>query len=270
MEFTGFHSDFRRYLSDEFEARSLRNPNYSLRAFARDLGLAVSTLTEIKKGKYGLSRARALAVGKKLRLSEEQCAHFLDLITIENSRSALDRELAEERVTSRLKRSVQSISVDSFKVISEWYHLAILELTELENFQPHVEWIARRLEISPIVVDQAIQRLERLGLLEVTSSSIKATGDFTAVGNGLPSEAIRKFHRQIIEKALAAIDLQNLENREVSSTVFSIQKNDLSEAKRELLKFRRSFAKKFTSTASKDKVYCLAMQFFDLAQGDTK
>lgn len=50
---------YQHYMLSEFEGRKSRNPGYSLRAFARDLGLAAPKLSEILRGKGGLSEASA-------------------------------------------------------------------------------------------------------------------------------------------------------------------------------------------------------------------
>jgi len=53
-------------LQKEFATRVARNKNYSLRAFARDLELAPSTVSEIMSGKYKLSDERLAEIYKKI------------------------------------------------------------------------------------------------------------------------------------------------------------------------------------------------------------
>ena len=52
---------FRFFLQQEFFQRQRRNPRYSLRAFARDLELSPSTLSEILNGRH---RPQAATIGK--------------------------------------------------------------------------------------------------------------------------------------------------------------------------------------------------------------
>ncbi|KYG62318.1 hypothetical protein AZI87_17495 [Bdellovibrio bacteriovorus] len=266
-----FYDDYRLYLSEAFETRRLRNPNYSMRAFARDLGLAVSTLIEVQKGKYGLSAARAREVATKLNLSQRQCEHFSDLLTAQFARSNEQRVMARKAIEHRINNFVQEVSLDSFKIISEWHHLAFLELMDLEKNHLDKARYAKKLGVSEKVIEDSLDRMSRLGLIEITANSVKPTSQFTSVNNNYNSEAVRGFHKQIIEKALYAVERQDNEKREVSSTLFSIKKQDFPAARKALMDFRREFASRFGTTENADDVCCLSIQFFSLlAQEDAR
>lgn len=263
-----FFDDYRRYLREAFDLRSSRNKSYSLRAFARDLGLAVSTLTELLNGKYGLSPERAVSVAKNLNLNDLQTQHFSNLVAMKYARKAEDKERARLAVEERLATPSQELTTDQFKTVSEWHHLAILELAELKGFVSDPVWMSKRLGLTLEVVQESLDRMERLGLITRNEGEIKPTGTFTSVGNGLASEAIREAHRQVIAKAAKALDSQEVEKREVSSTMFSIDTEDLPAAKEELMKFRRQFAMKYTKGKNPDSVYCLGIQLFSLLESE--
>lgn len=268
QETTFFPDNYRRYFTETFESRSMRNPSYSLRAFARDLDIGTSTLTEVLQGKYGLSKGRIEKVAKALQLSSDQTEHFSDLIARDHGRSEKDREEAALRIQLRLRHSIQTITLDGFKVISDWYHLALLELISLPSFKNDTEWMAKRLGLPELTIVEAIDRLERLELIEKTKTGILLTDDFTSIGNNTPSQAIRKFHSQILQKALTALEAQSVDERENSSTVFAINQEDLPEAKKKLLKFRREFSGLLSKNPNKNNVYCLSIQFFSLIQSE--
>ncbi len=267
MQETSFFPDnYRRYFTEAYENRSLRNPSYSLRALARDLGMGVSTLNELLKGKYGISKRRIEQVAQALELSAGQAEHFADLVAKEHARNPQDREAAARRVQERLQSSVQSITLDGFRAISDWHHLALLELISLPNFTNDTAWMSQRLGVSELTIVEALDRLERLALIERLKGGIRLTEDFSAIGTDTPSQAIRKFHRQILEKALVALETQTIEERESSSTVFAINKEDLPKAKKKLLQFRREFSRLLSTSPKKNNVYCLSIQFFNLLQ----
>lgn len=259
-----FYNDYRLYLTEAFETRRVRNPNYSLRAFARDLGLAVSTLAEVQKGKYGLSPVRAQEVASKLNLSQRQCEHFADLIAAQFARSKETRAQAQKAVENRITNFVQEVSLDSFKIVSEWHHMAFLELMDLEQHHLDKNRYAKKLGVSLDVIEDSLDRMSRLGLVELTENSVKPTSQFTSVNNNYNSEAVRSFHKQIIEKALYAIERQDNDKREVSSTLFSVKREDFPAARKALMDFRREFASKFGTTSNADDVCSLSIQFFSL------
>ena len=265
MSNTTYYSDHLKYLQEAYDNRVARNPSYSLRAFARDLGLATSTLTEIMKGKYGLSFERAFQVAEKMHLNETQCQHFAELFIIQFSRSEKAKKSARANVLARTTQVYQDLQEDSFRTISEWHHLAILELLEIEQHTYETSaLLAERLELPQDLLQESLQRLERLHLIELRKGRLLPTGEFTTVGNGRASEAIRHFHAQVLSRAQMALENQTVDEREFSSTVFSISKEDVSAAKKLLQTFRRDFAIRFSKTKSPDDVFCLSLQFFSL------
>ena len=58
--------------------RRSRNPRYSLRAYARDLGISVSHLSTIMNGRRKLSTLQAGKIAVKLQFPAEK---FIELVT---------------------------------------------------------------------------------------------------------------------------------------------------------------------------------------------
>jgi uncharacterized protein (TIGR02147 family) len=262
---TTYYSDYSKYFQEAYDSRVARNPSYSRRAFARDLGLATSTLTEVMKGKYGLSFKRAFQVAERMHLNESQCQHFAELFIVQFSRSEKAKKSARMNVLTRTNRIYQDLQEDAFRTISEWHHLALLELLEIEHHSYETTaLLAERLDLPQDLLQESLQRLERLNLIEIKKDRLVPTGEFTTVGNGRPSEAVRNFHNQILTRAQTALTHQNTEEREFSSTVFSFSKKDLTIAKQLLQDFRREFATRFSKEKTPDDVFCLSIQFFSL------
>lgn len=259
--------NYRDMLLQELEKRCRRNPQYSMRSFARDLSISPSRLSDVLKGRYGLSRVAAEQIAKKMEWEPLRRTYFCDLVASRHSRSDTQKKEAQKRL-KRLYRDLhaQQLSLDAFQLISDWYHYAILELTLTENFQSDTEWISQRLAVDQHLIESAIQRLLRLGLLEKTNRTLRATAASTFTPSGIPSEAIRKNHRQILRKAEAALETQSVQERDFSSVVLAVRKKDLPEAQEAIKAFRRQFDAQFSQATPKDEVYCLAVQFFNLTQ----
>ena len=71
---------YRSILKDELLRRIRQNPRYSLRAFARDLRLSPSRLSEVLSGKQGLSRQAAKAITERLGWRGSEAERFIDLV----------------------------------------------------------------------------------------------------------------------------------------------------------------------------------------------
>ena len=68
MDVIQLYQSYQDILKAELEKRQRANARYSLRAFARDLGVSPSNLSEILQRKAGLSRIKAQEIAKKLNL----------------------------------------------------------------------------------------------------------------------------------------------------------------------------------------------------------
>lgn len=254
-------------LRSELEQRLNSNSRYSLRAFARDLEMTPSQLSLIMNEKKGLSETSALRIAKKLSLNPKDTEIFCSLVLSLDSKSKAKR--AEALIKLSQLDLAKSITLDSFRVIADWYHFAIMELTMQKGFKSDLLYISNQLGISKFEAEQAIQRLERLDLIEKSNGRWRQTEIDLSTPNDIPSDAIKKFHKQVLQKAMDAITFQSTEDREISSLIIGINKTDLPKYKNIIRKFHReinSLAE--TKKNKRTHVYCLNTQFFGLSKGD--
>ncbi len=125
---------FRALLQRELLSRCRNNPRYSLRAFARSLEVEPSSLSQIINWKRPLTTKMKERLGRALGLTRDQLAK------IPSSERA--------QTGTSTEQAIQKLAHDTFAVISDWYHYAILELTYIDGFKSDAGWIALRLGIS--------------------------------------------------------------------------------------------------------------------------
>jgi uncharacterized protein (TIGR02147 family) len=155
------------------------------------------------------------------------------------------------------------LDMDAHALIADWYHFAILELTEVEDFQPSFEWVAKRLAMSVEEVTQAVNRLVTMGLLVVTPDEWRQTEKDLQAGSGIASKTVREHHRQILRKAEASLEECPLAARDLSEITFGFEPDRMDEAIEEIKCFRRGFMERFESQSPK-RIYSIAIQFFPL------
>lgn len=259
---------YRSFLERELEGRRQKNPAYSLRAFARSLAMPASKLSQVMRGICGLSRNSALRLSEKLGLDTQDQEYFVALVESEHSRSEIDRNLAQMRVRTLRATGYDQISLEKFRIIAEWHFFALLEITEVCDFQSHPEWIASRLGITPERAREAVALLLKHGLLThaADGQALRQTHAYLATPTDTPSQSIRKHHAQILAKAAHALEEVDITERDFSALTMAVDVTRLAEAKDALLKFRREFCEGQDKASKKNRVYCLAMQFFPLDQ----
>lgn len=176
--------DYRVWLMDQFAQKKTRNPSYSLRAFARDLGISPTCLSEVPAKKRDLSKRNVLRISDRMALSPKQTNSLLSQAGLK-----ADKQLEKEEFFQ--------LSEDMFKVISDWYYFAITDLCKLKEQSADPNAIAKRLGISKLEAKNAIARLKRLELLEERNGILNSTAATLSTTREIPSSAIRKYHKQI-------------------------------------------------------------------------
>ncbi|MDA9951439.1 TIGR02147 family protein [Oligoflexaceae bacterium] len=257
---------FRTFLKDEICKRQQMQSTYSMRKFAKDIGVSPSLLSEVLNRKHCFSVKSAESISNKLGLKGVEKNLFFNLVKSENSRNKFIRDDAKVRVKEiQVNHAQKMIENDVFHLIADWYHLAVMSLLETKDFKSDVGWIAKRLKISIIQAENALNRLVRFKMISFRSGIYSINHSSTSTSDDIPSEAIRKFQSQVLKKAQLSLYHHDVSSREIATMVMSVRKDKLEEAKKELKSFRRRFCRKFDcSDRSADDVYAFHTSFFNL------
>ncbi len=255
---------YQKILNEEFEMRLNRNSAYSLRAFARDLGISHSSLSRVLTGEQGLSAEKTALIAKKLNFSQQESTRFKSLVLAACARSPQAREWARLKL-KETDTSEAQVSLEYFRAISDWWHFAIIELTQVKDFQSDPKWISERLQIPLADTKEAIARLLKLELMEISpTGKLLKNVEFRATPSGTPDRSIKMNHQQILKKAEAALFEQSAEERDFSNITFAMNTETLAWAQKELKKFRRALTRRLAADQNKDRLYSLAIQLFAL------
>jgi transcriptional regulator with XRE-family HTH domain len=246
-------------LQAELLKRCRSNSSYSLRAFARALRIEPSALSKILKGSRRVTPKMFAQLAKRLGLDPRQIERLKP--------RPHDPAYAAPR-SGGDAADYRQLTIDHFQVIAEWYHYAILELTQTRHFKSSPRWIARTLGITVSEVNAAVERLLRLGMLSIDPETGRwkdESGAITTVGNDFTAAAFRKLQTQVLQKALAALDETPFEERDQSSMTMAIDSKRLPEAKPLIRKFRRELCALLKSDGPLDRVYHLGVSLYPVS-----
>ena len=240
-----------RLLMDSFEEKKAKNPSYSLRAFSRDLGISVTAISEVMNRKRNLSKKNIEAMAEKLSLTPFQKESLIH----------------EKRKRPDVDVSWILLEEDRFKLISHWYYLAILNLSQTENNHHDISRISKRLGISETVTEGAIDRLTRLRLLEIKDGKLFRTTQPLTTSHDVPSRAVKNFHREMIELSKRSIDEVEILERDISGIVTPMSVSQLPEAKAILMECKNKISK-LSEGKKCEEVYSLSIQLFPLTKSE--
>jgi uncharacterized protein (TIGR02147 family) len=203
---------------------------------------------------------------KKLNFSNEELSYFHDLVELSQAKTESLKEVIRYRLSKyEENKSYKEIQEDIFKIIADWHHYAILELTFTKDFKNDIGWISKRLGISPLETRLAVERLLRLELLEEVAGTLKKTEINITTTQDVPSAALKKLTSQFLQKALEALEEQNIADRDFGTVTMAVDPRKIPEAKKMIKKFRRELCQ-FMESGTQREVYTFAAQLFKITK----
>ena len=245
---------FEDILKNELLRRQSINSSYSLRAYAKSLGIQASPLSAILKGKRPITNQMKIRLGSVLGLSIKQ------INSIPTMREYESREILVE---------FEQIDKDKFDLLSSSYNFAVLELFELVDYKSSLSWMAEKLGIAEELIEDSLKRLHRLGYLKKTGKkySLVNNNNFTtSLTPGLTDVFRKRYQKEIINCSLHAIDNIDISKRDHSSVTIAINENDLEEARALTKKYRTDMVKLLNKKSQKTAVYHLQIGFFPITK----
>lgn len=255
------NGEFRNFLQDELIERCQKNSKYSIRAFALKLGVESSSLSQILSGKRMISNAMVKRLAEKLDVSPDEVESF----------QKSNAKVKTSPLQPKHMENLQRVALDEFRAIADWYHYALLELTHLKDFEPDLKWVARALGIRVAEARVAMERLERLGYLEIKERTwVDNTDNLTNREDRFSDIAFRRLQHQVLEMALVALEEVPLEKRNHSSMTFSIDSKLLPLAKKKIQEFSWALCECLQASSQRDEVYQLGISFYPLTKSRSK
>lgn len=247
------------FIEHEFKKRKSNNPSYSLRAYAKNLGISPAILSQILNGKKELTPKVLSTIAPKLNLDNDIYSSFLDKQV---------KVKKERNIKSVDKNEMRKLDMETFNVISDWYHYAILELFYLDDFESDINWIAKKLKLSVIEVEKAIENLKSVRLINEEDGQLVPTDDYTVIDEyHFTSMAMRERQKQVLKLSAKKIEELNTNYRDHSSITITIDPALIPEIKDKIKVFRRSLGNFIAKNSKNNKaVYEIQISFFPITE----
>ncbi len=251
-------------LNREFQKRISRNARYSLRAYAKFLGLHSSALSRVLAGKLLLTPAKGVHIAGKLKLSSDESRIFLRSIFEAREHAEMKRIGPIGEVPS-LRPSVKKISQELHHHVATLKALSILQLTYVENFESTPAYVSSRLGFSVQEAEVMMALLLDIGLLKRDELGVLTSVDLhmTTVENEETNEVRRKLQAEILKRSLQSLNNDDFAQRLHYGMTMAIDPAKLQLAREKLMSFMELLADELGS-ASPTRVYQLALSLYPL------
>ena len=262
------------FLRSTLQDKSEVNSSYSLRAFAKKLGLSAGALSSILNRKKKLSVERGYEVAKALGLNTEETEYFMALIQLEGAKSEALKIQYLEKVKNLNPKISQSknlkqtiLSLEHFKLISSWYGLAVLELISSPVGEWNAKSISKKLRLTKLDTELTLERLLKLELIEEAGSgAFKRSVETVMITSQVPSDALRKYYEGVHGESLKSIKEQSPAEKVIGAQVFSFDTSQLEEVRRLTNSYLDSLNDLAATGKNKTEVYQAIANVFRLSE----
>ncbi|AUN99403.1 TIGR02147 family protein [Bacteriovorax stolpii] len=242
------------WLENLLAEKTKKNPQFSLRAFAKMVDVSPAVLSRVLSGKRKMTFNLATRIADALHMGPMERETLYSFFT--------DPQTVEEKTD----RHEKELSIDCFNAMKEWYHYGITQLLFMQSFQEDPKWIAKMLSITELEAKMAIERLLRLGILDRDEEGkLFRTSTHLSTSTDIASAGIRHFQKQILEKSIESLEKDPLLERDITSITVAINEERIPEAKKEIMKFRKRMAE-FLGEGEKTRVYNLGVHLIPLSK----
>lgn len=263
------YTDYRQLLKDFYAEKKATSRHYSYRKFSQSAGLVSQNyLKLVMEGKRGLTGRNVQKFCKGLGLKEKESHYFKNLVLLNQADDASEKAQLQKKLDIiRTHDDRVTLSRDQFELFSNWYSMAVRELTLVAGYQQDAKWVSKKLgsQVTPEQVKTTTEQLLRLGFLKKTGEGkLEVSVPSMQTPNLAKSEAVEKYHEQMSDLAKASVKKQRTEDRCLSGLTFAVRKKDLPEAFKRIHEFRNDLDSYFGRGNGHDAVYQLNVQLFRL------
>ncbi len=242
----GFFMDFREYLQSEFSRIKRKKANYSLRAFAKSLGVSAPTLSGYLNQKRSLSFKKKIEIAKRMSLSQG----VISALEIEGI-NAISETLPNDQSHSLKYGTLQGDRLIAFE---------IYQLSKISGFQLDSAWISKKLGYPKNVIDDLVKELRLQGIFEPKSTEKHAS---TIVKFNSESE-FEEILKRLNERSLNSLKTVSRDHRYHHFFCIPTIPEDVSQIKNAYLEFISKVDKISRMRRNKNAVYLMSFSAFPI------
>lgn len=245
----------------EFQAK---NPSFSIRAFAKKLGLQPSATSEILKGERRVSYQLAEKIADKLLLDPTERMNLL-----KDFPQKLERKTAHKEGRTK-DLSQMKLSTQQFELISDWSHYAILNLLEIKDVKTDDFSLAERLGLSVKKVQDCLKNLSKLGLIFLDGDGcIKRTHKQTNTTDDVLNISLQKMHMNDMEMAKDKLSQVDVSQRDFTSYTLAFDLQNMQKVK-EMIRRLQDEVDELMQGSNPTEVYKMNTYLYPLTQLERK
>ena len=255
MDMTKAQYELKKLMKLRLSEMQAKNPQFSLRAFAKSLDIHAASLSEFFNGKRQFSPKLQRKIIQALNIAPDTKELLLSMVETDNN-----EPMSVERV---------QLDTDSYHLVTDPIYYSILCLIETNDFKEDFDWMARRLKTSIPKIQEATERLERTGYIKRLDDGMMSVGEaHLMTTDDIASMSLRLRHAENLDDAKKALLNLPVDERYFRFETLAVGMDQMPEFKKAAQEFINKVTK-LSQQGPKDEVYEFCLNFFPRSVKDS-
>jgi uncharacterized protein (TIGR02147 family) len=255
------YEDFRKFLSDAYEAMKRERGGLSQRDFATLAGITnPGFLNDVIKGRRKLSDQAVIKMSQALELKSNEADYFTLLVEYGQAKKQSEKDALWEKLLFRRNRSqFVRLHGGSSKYYQDWHYPLVRAAIEVHGFRGDYESLARfiRPALALPLVKKCVRELCEWGLLEATPEGNYRVTHRNQEPAPTLGDLIRRLNREWVQQAGEAVFTLPKEERHISSSLLTVSLRTRQEIQQRI----ESFREEIFALAKRDEKPEVVLQF---------
>ncbi len=259
--------DYRSYLKDFFKARKAAQPGYSMRTFARNPSLGISSssfMTNLLKGTRNLTQRQRLQFAKALKLESRQAEYFDFLVQFNQAKSIEEKNFFFAKLSKHNTSQAKLLLEKQYEYFAKWHHSIIWNYLGLEKAESAPARIAKHLaeELPAAEVEESLKLLLDMGLIAKKANGFGLTDRHLVTDKVFMSKVAKAYHREFLRLASGALDKFPPEQRQFNVLAFTVSNKGFLAVKERIHAFLQEVREIIDRDEDMNQVNVLNIQLF--------
>lgn len=259
--------DYRSYLKDWFRYRKGIQPGYSMRSFARNPALGISSssfMTNLIKGARNLTQRQRLAFIKALKLEGADAEYFDSLVQFNQAKSLDEKNYFFAHLARHRGSRAKLLLEGQYAFFAEWQHSVIWNYLGLQEAEAAPARIARHLaeDLPPEKIQQSLDLLLGMGLIKRTANGYDVAERHLMTDKTVLGQVAKDYHRAFLRLAAGALDRFPAERRQFKVLAFSVSDQGFAAVKQRIEAFVQEVREIVDRDENMNQVNVLNIQLF--------
>lgn len=244
--------------------------NFSVSQLAQQANVSTGYVHNVTNGLHKSSKERFEKLLKALPLSPSEISYLsnLNLTCISSKKS---EQISALKKLQRFKQYSELNPQETivFKYFSNWFNLAIRELTSIPEFNLDPKWIQKKLEytVSIPAIKKSLSFLLKSGIVKLDQSGRVVAPDVKLVANvNIMKIAAIRNHEQMLRLASQSLDKTKKNRRHIKGLTISIGRDQMPDAVKIIEKAFTDLNALAQKTVKAEDVYQCTMALFPLTR----